>query len=58
MLQKSTATAFDTIQEEYVSVVSIDESTIPALLLVQDQRGQRYLLTEDDCDILEASLAA
>ena len=58
MLQKSTATAFDTIQEEYVSVVSIDESTIPPLLLVEDQRGQRYLLTEDDCEMLEASLAA
>ena len=58
MLQKSTATAFDTIQEEYVSVVSIDESTIPPLLLVEDQRGQRYLLTEDDCEMLEAALAA
>ena len=58
MLQKSIATAFDTIQEEYVSVISIDESTIPPLLLVEDQRGQRYLLTEDDCEMLEASLAA
>jgi len=46
-------TIYDELQEEEVKVVAVNTSTLPSIYLVKDEKGRKYMLTEDDAKGLE-----
>jgi len=46
-------TIYDELQEEEVEVIAINTSTLPSIYLVRDEKGRKYMLTEDDAKELD-----
>ena len=46
-------TIYDELQEEEVEVIAINTNTLPSIYLVRDEKGRKYMLTEDDAKELD-----